>query len=73
MNPADDAISRDWEHRLAAERDWEVRQRARSQAPELYDALLALYHAIPPHVLDGAPELEQALSVLRKVSGKSKP
>mgnify|MGYP001619085967 CR=1 FL=1 len=44
-----------------------------THAQETYEALLALYHAVPPHVLDGAPELEQTLSVLQKVSGKVKP
>ena len=72
MNPADDATSWDWEQRRVAERDWEVRQRARLQAPELYETLLALYHACGPE-MDGKPEMAGALSVLQKVSGKARP
>ena len=39
---------------------------------EVYEALLALYHACGPE-MDGKPEMAGALSVLQKVSGRKSP
>jgi len=41
-------------------------------APELYAALLDLYHALPPS-MDGMPVVGQAYDALRKASGRVKP